>query len=94
MTDFESFNLVFDNLVTYWTGSYTILALFLVVIFIMVMLARDVDLRYAFVFVMPLIGLFVAIGWFNSVSNNQWIINLALVLVAFIYGMALLRFST
>lgn len=94
MTDFTDLNLITDNLVSYWTGNYTILALFIIVIFMLIIMSRDVDFRYAVVFVLPLAGLFLAIGWFNTVPNNEWIINTFLIVVSMIYGFAFLRLTT
>lgn len=94
MTNFLDFNLVFDNLVSYWTGSYTILSVMLIVVFMMVILSRGIDFRYAVAFVLPLVGFFVAIGWFNTVANSEWILNMFLIVVAFFYAFALIRFTT
>jgi type IV secretory pathway VirB2 component (pilin) len=94
MANFEDFNLIFQNLVSYFTGSYPILAILIVVVFILVLLARGVDFRYSAIFVIPLIGFFVAIGWFGSIGAAQWVVNLILIVVAFFYGAAIIKLTT
>lgn len=93
MTNFTDLNVILDNLVLYFTGSYAILGVVLSTILLLVLLVRGFDFRYASVFTLPLLGAFVAIGWFGSVDSAQWIVNLGLVVIAFFYGAALLKLS-
>lgn len=94
MTNFEDFNLIFENLVSYFTGSYVVLSVLLIIIFMLVLLARGLDFRYTTIFSLPLVGFFVAIGWFGSIGTAQWIVNLILLVVAFAYGTAILKITT
>jgi len=94
MTNFESFSLVWENLVEYFFGSYIALSIFLILIFMVVLLARGLDFRFATLFALPLVGFFVAIGWFGSLGAAQWIVNLVLIGVGFIYAFAVLRLTT
>ncbi len=93
MTNFTDFNVLLDNLVLFFTGSYAILAVLLSAILLLVLLVRGFDFRYATAFTLPLLGAFVGIGWFGDVESAQWIVNLGLVVLAFFYGAALLKFS-
>lgn len=92
--NFEDLNVLNENLVQYFTGSYVTLGLFICLIFLVVLLARGLDIRYAVTFTLPLLGFFVAIGWFGEVTNNQWIVNVALIAVSIIYGTAIVKLST
>lgn len=94
MTNFSDFSLIVENLVTYFTGTYTILSIFILVVFLLTLLARGLSLRYSILFLMPLTGFLVLIGWFGEVGSSQWIINLVLIIVAFIYGAAIVKLST
>jgi hypothetical protein len=95
MTNFTDFNLVFDNLAKYFTGSYGMLALFIMIIFMVLLLSRGLDLRYVITFMLPLIGVFVTIGWFGDLGMFQtWILNMALLIVAIIYGITVTRLTT
>ena len=94
MTDFSSLNLVLANLVNYFTGTYALLGLFICFIALLVILSRDIDFRFASLFVLPLLGLFVAIGWFGSVDKAEWIVNTLLVVIGVFYGMAVIKFMS
>lgn len=94
MTNFEDFNLIVQNLVSYFTGDYVVLSILVVVVFVMVLLARGLDLRYASLFTLPLVGFFVAIGWFGTVGAASWIVNIVLLVVAVFYGLAVIKIST
>ena len=91
MTNFEDFNLIVNNLVVYFTGSYAILAGLMGISFLLILISRGLDLRYATLLTLPLLGFFAAIGWFGSIS---WVVNLVLILVAFFYGFAVLKLTT
>lgn len=93
MTNFTDFSIVWENLVAYFTGSYAILAMFIVGLFFLVLLARGLDIRYSSIFTLPLVGFFVAIGWFGMFGVAQWIVNLGLIVVAFFYGFAILKIT-
>ena len=94
MTDFIDLNVIVENLVQYFTGSYVTLGLLICLIFLMFMLARGLDIRYAITFTLPLLGFFVAIGWFGTLTNNQWIVNVGLIIVSVIYGTAVVKLAT
>lgn len=94
MANFEDLDLIVQNLVSYFTGSYMVLAIVFVSFFILVLLARGVDVRYATIFSLPFIGFFVAIGWFGSIGSAQWIVNLVLIIVSVFYAWAVIKFTT
>jgi len=93
MTNFTDFNLVFDNLATYFAGDYTTLALSCLLLFLVVLLVAGLDFRYASLFTLPLAGFFVFIGWFGSIGDSQWIVNIGLIIVSFGYALAILRLT-
>jgi len=90
MTDFQDLTLITDNLVQYLTGSYELAALFIIIIFILILLGRGINIKYATTFTLPLMGFFVVIGWFGEITNSQWIVNLGLIVVSIIYGIAVI----
>lgn len=94
MTTFENLNILNENLVQYFTGSYVTLGLLICVIFAIVLLTNGLDFSYVVTMTIPLLGFFVAIGWFGTVTNNQWIINAGLLVVSVIYGTAIVKLST
>lgn len=94
MANFEDLNLIFENLVSYFTGSYTVLAIIILSIFMLVLLARGLSLRYASLFLLPFAGFFVAIGWFGNLGLSQWIVNLILIVVGLFYAWAVIRITT
>lgn len=90
MTDWIDFNFVFENLVTYFTGSYLVLALGICMIFFITMLVVGLDIRYATVFTIPLVGAFLVAGWFGATG---WISNVVLIIAAVFYGFAILKIT-
>lgn len=94
MTSFTDLNILIDNLVQYFTGSYVILGLLICLVFLLVLISRGLDVRYSVTFTIPLLGFLVAIGWFGTVTNNQWIINIGLIVVSVIYGTAIVKLTT
>jgi len=94
MTEWTNFNLVFENLVQYFTGSYSILALFFVGAFMFALMTRGFDFRYASLLSMPLLGLFVLIGWFGVSGASSFVLNAALIVVGVFYSIAMVRMTT
>ena len=94
MLNFNDLNILLDYLVKYFTGSYMVLALFICFVFIIILMVRGLDVRYSVTFALPLFGFFVAIGWFGTVTNSQWIVNMALIIVSVIYGTAIFKLLT
>lgn len=94
MTEWSNFNLVFENLVQYFTGSYGVLALFFVGAFMFALMSRGLDFRYASILSMPLLGLFVLIGWFGVSAGSSFILNAALIIVGVFYSIAMVRMTT
>ena len=94
MTNFVDFNYVFDLLVEFFTGSYTILAVVFISLFLIIMLAAGLDLRYATLFILPLVAAFVSVGWFFSVGDAQWIVNIVLMVASVFYAWAVLKLTS
>lgn len=94
MTDFNDLNFILDNLVQYFTGDRVILSLFLLFLFFVAFVSLGIQPQFALVLVLPLLGFFVAIGYFGVVDKAQWIVNLTLVAVGAVYGWAVIRLMT
>jgi len=91
MTNFTDLNFILDNLTQYFTGDRVILGLFILFLFFISFISVGIRPELSLLLVFPLAGFFVAIGYFGTVENGQWIINLALVGVGAIYGWAVLK---
>jgi len=86
MTDWVSFTLLGQNIVAYMTGSYLGLGILASVFFIILFAASGIDLKYVFPLTIPIIGAFAFAGLFGDFS---WIVNVVLLIIAFIYGFAM-----
>lgn len=87
MTNWIDLSLLPQLLVTYYTGSYGILALAISILFLLVMIGLGLDFKAGLVFTLPILAGFTAAGWFNV----DWILYLGLIAVSFIYGAALIK---
>lgn len=87
----EIITFLLDILVTYFTGSYAVLGLLITIGFGLVILVKANDIRYALILSLPVLGFFVFAGWFGSMVNADWIVNLVLIIVALFYGYAILK---
>lgn len=85
--NFIDLNIIFELLVTYFTGTYGVLALTLTIFFILVLTGFGLDFRTSLVMSLPILAGFTAAGWFGV----DWIFYIVLIAVAFIYGAALLK---
>lgn len=94
MTNWEDFDLVFDNLIRYFTGDTTFLSILIIGVFLIVLTSRGIKFKHSIIITLPLLGFFVAIGWFEAIVNPGWLVNFALIIVSFIYGFAILRLTT
>lgn len=93
MTNFTDFNIVFENLASYFAGDFATLALSCIILFVLILLVSGLDFRYSTLFALPLTAFFVFIGWFGSVGDSQWIINIGLIIVSFGYALAILKLT-
>ena len=80
---------VVDILVTYFTGTYAVLGMIIGIIFAFFLLVLTKDIRVSIITSVPVFGFFVAAGWFGSIMNAEWIVNLLLIVVAVFYGYAI-----
>lgn len=90
MTNWNDLTIVGDNLVSYFTGSYAVLAAFITLFFLLLLLARGLEFRYATLFVLPIVGGFSVIGWLGS----SWVVQVALLVIGLMYGFAVVRLTT
>lgn len=89
--EWNDFNFLFDLLVQYYFGTYAILSLFLLVVVMFILLMNGISLKFSILLIFPLLGFFVSIGWFGNVINNQWIVNIALIVIAIIYAYIIIK---
>lgn len=88
MVEFIDFATVGTNLVQYLFGSYAALAVFLTIIFLVVLLAVGLEFKYAVPLTLPIMGLFSIGGW---LGNSSYIFNVVVLIVAFVYGFAIIQ---
>ena len=94
MTNFEDFNIILELLVQYVFGSYPIFATIVIALFLITILMKGIDLRFAIMFAIPLVGAFVYTGWFGINETYQWIVNLFLIVGSMIYATAIIKLTT
>ena len=94
MTDFATLNVIVTNLVQYFTGSYALLGMLFLAGFFLIIVSRGIDFRYASAFTLPLVGVFVGLGWFGTIGFNDYIINMLLVVISLFYGFAVIKIMT
>lgn len=83
MTSWADLGIVSDNLVTYLFGSYVVFAIVMTLIFLMVLLAVGMELKYALPLSLPIIGLFGLSGWLGGSPIVNGILIVAAILYAF-----------
>ena len=86
--EWSGLEVISNNLVTYYFGSDLVLSLAVVVIFMLVLSGSGIELRYAFIYMLPLLAAYVIGGVFGV---NYWILNLAIIGAGFIYTTAIVR---
>lgn len=90
MTNWAAFELLRENLITYFTGNMLVLALALVFLLIIVFVAIGFDIRYALAFVFPVIGAFVGSGWLT----NLWFVNAIIIILGLFIGWVFIKIAT
>lgn len=91
MTSFDLFfNTLNDNMVQYFTGSYWMLAIVIILGIFTAYLMLDLGFKYAAVFSIPVFAFFVFNGWFTA-NWAYGYYNLMLLCIGFILGLALLK---
>jgi len=88
MTNFVNLELIFENLVKYFTFSYAALAGVILIIFAIILLQRGFDFKYTTIFSMPILFGFIYKGWFGTTS---WIGNAILIIAGLFYAVAILQ---
>lgn len=83
-------NTLIENLVQYLFGSYTILAVVIGLLTLAILLAFRIEAKYGILLVLPIMASFGAAGWYGE---HSYIVSIALIAAAFIYGVALARFN-
>ena len=90
MTNWIDFNILSQNLVAYITGSYALLGIGVTVFFMLALVMVGMEFKYALPLSLPVFAGFVVAGWFGP---GSWVLNAALIIVAVIYGVALVRLA-
>jgi hypothetical protein len=88
MTDWTAFNMVFENSITYFFSDYTIFALVMSLLFLIIMVGVGMEFKHAMVFTLPIVGGFAAYGLLGNIS---WIVDIVLIIVGLIYAIALIK---
>lgn len=87
MTNWIDLNYITELLVTYYAGSYGILAIAVSILFLLVLTGFGLDFRFSLVFTLPIFAAFSLAGWLTW----DWVYYVVLIAAAFIYGAVLLR---
>ena len=90
MTEWALFGMIGQNMVTYLTGSYAILGIIAMIFFLVALLVVGLEFKYAAPLSLPIFAAFVAAGWFGELS---WVLNIGLIVVAIIYGVAMVKLA-
>lgn len=88
MTSFTALNVVTETFVNFFFGTQTALGVGVIIFFLLAMLATGIDFKFSSLLTLPLIAALV-IGGFMGV--NAWVLNLSLMIVAVIYGSAMVK---
>ena len=94
MTNFADIGVVYNLLVQYFFGNFTTLALFVVIGFVLLMLSAGLDFKYSILFSLPLLAGIVFAGWLGGAVDNQWVINMGLLVVSVGYAFAVIKISS
>lgn len=87
LANWSLFDIVRENAVNELFGSYTVLALVMLTIFLMILLGVGIEFRYAMLFSLPVAGGFFMAGWFSV----DWIFHVFIMVGAIIYAYALIK---
>jgi hypothetical protein len=88
LTGWDAINVVPETLVNYFFGTQTALGVGVIILFLLAMLASNIEFKYASLLTLPLVAALV-VGGFMGV--NSWILNLGLMIAAVIYGTAMVK---
>lgn len=88
MTEFVDFNIIGNNLVTYLFGSYTVFAIVICSLFLIILMSVGLEFKYALPLSLPVVALFTIAGWFGS---GSWILSAVLLFIGLIYAFAIIR---
>lgn len=86
MTEWIVLETLQEHLLIYWMGSFAALGLFLSIIFLLILVGRGVEFRYAFISSLPVFFAFGSAGWIQN-----YIYVLILLGVAIIYAVAMTK---
>lgn len=89
--EFDAFYLWIDNLIEYFAGSFTVLALVSTIFVVALFLARGLKLSQSLVLALPVIVGFAAAGMFVGLESGQWVANTFLLVVSILYGLAIVK---
>jgi hypothetical protein len=88
MMEFANLAVITDYLVMYFAGNELILGLSLSFLFLLIFVARGVPLKYSFAIILPVLLTFNLVGVFGT---NVWVVNIVLLIVSILYGIAMLK---
>lgn len=91
MTSWETLGVLRDIFIQYYFGSPVMFYTSIIIIFILALSLAGLELKLAIVFSLPLVAAFALNGIFGEYT---WVNNIFLLLIAFIYGFALMELIT
>lgn len=91
MTDWSNFSYLKEVLVVYYFGNPLVFYIATITLFILLFVMAGIDFRQSIVYTLPLVAAFSMNGFFGEYS---YIINIALLIVAIIYGYAVIKLMT
>lgn len=91
MTDWSNFNYLREVLIVYYFGNPLVFYIATITLFLLLFVMAGIDFRQSIVYTLPLIAGFSIGGFFGEYG---YIINIALLIVAIIYGYAIIKLMT
>lgn len=84
----NAFNEIFDIIVQFYTGSYTILGVLVSALFMFILLSRGINFTFSIVLIAPLVGALTAGAWFGT---SNFAFSLVMLVMGLIYGFVIVR---
>lgn len=89
MTSWTLFSSVQDILIQYYFGTHLAFGVFVMAVILVWFLTLGISLKYAVLFILPLVG-GLTLGGFFGVAT--WVMDLLLVFIGLLYGLVVTRF--
>jgi len=90
LNNLPGLNSILATFVSYYTGTYLIAAMAIILLFLVFLTSMGLDFKYSIVASLPLVIAFVMIGWFGA---STYLAIIVLLIVGFIYGFTLVKLT-